>query len=209
MAASGVSTDYYQGDETWWTEAANTGQLWVGDVVFDESAGVFGLELVAPVFSSESAGALVGILKVIVDSRELLAAVGGVPVEGNPEAALVRRDGSIVFSRQSVDPDTEYYSADLLRQHLSSFRPGDPQAQAAYRARSSDGTEQMVAIAQTQLAASFPNLPWVVAVSASEADLYEPMRNQARNLVIVLALVAAIVLALVLWLSSGARGPTT
>ena len=208
VAASGISTDYYQGDETWWREVNATGRFWVGDVVYDESARGFGLEISAPVFSGESAGTIVGVMKVVVDSRELRAAVGGVPAEGSAEAALIRRGGSVVFSRQSVDPDTEYYAADLLSEYLSSLRPGEPQAQAAYPARSSDGTDQMVAFAQTQLAASFPNLPWVAAVSASEAELFAPVRNQARNLAIVLALIAAIVLALVLWLSAGGRGLT-
>ncbi len=209
VAASGISTDYFQGDEVWWRDVIDTGQLAVGDVTFDESARAFGLEMSTAVLGGDTGRATVGVMKAVVDVRELLAAVSGVPREGGAEAALVRRDGSIVFSRQSVDPEATYYAADLLREHLSSFRPGDPQAQAAYRARSSDGTDLMVAIAQTQLAASFPNLPWVVAVSAAEAALFEPVRNQARNLAIVLALVAAIVLALVLWLSTGGRGPAT
>ena len=209
VAASGISTDYFQGDEMWWRDVTDTGQLAVGDVIFDESARAFGLEMSTAVRSSESGGAVIGVMKAIVDVRELLAAVSGVPREGGAEAALVRRDGTIVFSRQSVDPNATYYAADLLREHLSSFRPGDPQAQAAYRARSNDGTDLMVAIAQTQLAASFPNLPWVVAVSAGEAELFQPVRNQARNLALVMALVAAIVLAMVLWLSTGGRGPAT
>ena len=208
VAASGISTDYYQGDETWWRDVADTGRLWVGDVVYDESARAFGLEIATPVFSGQSAGAIVGIMKVVVDNRELLAAVSGVPGEGTAEATLVRRDGSVVFSRQSVDPDAEYYAAALLREHLSAFRPGDPAAQVAYTARSSDGTDQMVAIAQTQLAGSFPNLPWVAAVSAPEAELLEPVRNQRRNLALVLALVPAILFALLLWLSTGTRGPS-
>ena len=97
----------------------------------------------------------------------------------------------------------------LLRRFIGTFRPGDPTAQTTYRARSSDGTDQLVAIAQTQLAGSFPNLPWVVAVSAPEADLFEPVRHQVRNLAIVMALVGLLALAVVLWLSTGARGPVT
>ncbi len=202
VAASGISTDYYQGDETWWRAVAATGRFWVGDVVYDESARAFGVEISAPVSSGEAAGTTVGVVKVLVDSRELLAGVGGVPAEGNAEAALIRRDGSIVFNRQGVDPDTEYYAAAMLREYLASLSFGEPQGSAAYPARSSDGTDQMIAFAQTQLADSFPNLPWVAAVSASEAELFAPVRNQARSLAIALALTAALVLSLALWLSS-------
>ena len=81
VAASGISSDYYQGDEPWWRDVADTGQLGVGDVIFDESARVFGLEMSTPVFSGETASAIVGIMKAIVDIRELLAAVGGVPAD--------------------------------------------------------------------------------------------------------------------------------
>ena len=205
-AASGISTDYYQGDEEWWLEAAQTGSVHVGDVAYDESARVYGVEMSVPVYGEP--GAVVGVLKVIVDSRELLAAVSGNTSDSGVAVALVRRDGSIVHSPQTNDPDAEYYAADLLRQFLSTFRPGDPEARTFYRARSGDGTEQLVAIAQTQLAASYPNLPWVVAASAPERELFAPVREQARNLLIALALVAVAVFSLLLWLSTGTHGPT-
>ena len=207
VAASGISTDYFQGDEEWWREVAGTGRAYVGDVVYDESARVFGLEMSVPV-SDPSGGGMAGVLKVIVDVRELLAAVSGTPTERSAEAVLIRRDGSIVHSRQTVDPETEFYAALQLRDYLTSFGPGDPQAQTYFRARSSDGTDQLVAIAQTQLAASYPNLPWVVAVSSPETDLFTPIRNQARNLLFLFAIVAVLMLALVLWLSSAAHGPS-
>ena len=45
VAASGVTSDYFQGDEQWWLEASGQGLVTVSDVAWDESAQVFAVEV--------------------------------------------------------------------------------------------------------------------------------------------------------------------
>ena len=199
VAASGRTTDYYQGDERWWGDVATRGRVSVADVAWDDSAGVFALEVAVPV--TESSGRLVGVLKAVVDTRALFAAVTGVSGGGTGERALVRRDGSVVFSRASVDPSTQYFAANLVRDHLQSTRPGDLGDRTYFRATTSAGQPRIVALAPSQLARSFPELPWAVAVSESEASLFAPIQAQIRHLLLAFASVAALFAIALLWWS--------
>ena len=205
VAASGVTSDYYQGDEYWWREVVNRGLVSVTDVAWDESAEVFALEVAAPI--EDHAGGVTGVLKAVINTRELFAAVTGVRSEGTGTPALVRTNGSIVFSRQSVDPDTEYFASALLRDHLQGVQPGDAEFKTYFRATSADGRPQLVALAPSQIGRSFPELPWLVAVSESERTLFAPVRAQGINLLIALGLVALVFGIVAVWWSASLAAP--
>ncbi len=206
VAASGVTTDYYQGDESWWREAVGTGRVSVGDVEWDESARVFAIDIAMPVLDPAD-DRVVGALKVVADSRELFAAIGGMQAAEGAEPILLRTDGSVVFSQQSTDPEAQFYAVELLREQLQTVQPGDPDHQLFFRARSRAGRPQLVAIASTQLGLSYPNLSWLVAVSAPEADAFAPIREQGWNLLLLLVGTAVVALAMVLWMSARVAAP--
>jgi hypothetical protein len=200
VAASGVTSDYLQADEPWWNEANSTGQVSVGDVQWDESARVFAINIAVPVLDPVSQ-LPIGVLKAAANVRELFAAISGLQSGEGAEPVLLRTDGSIVFSRQSADPNARFYAIELLREQLQTIQPGDPDYQLFFRAQSREQSPQLVAIASTQLAQSYPQLPWLVAVSASEAELFAPVREQARNLLLWFATMAVVALVIVLALS--------
>ncbi len=204
-AASGVTSDYFQGDERWWREATSTGRVTVSDVAWDESAAVYAIEVATPV--EAGSGGVVGVLKAVIDTRELFAAVVGVYGAGTGERVLARSDGSVVFSRESVDPSTQYFAATLLRAHLEGVRPGDAEHRGYFRAAGADGRLHVVAIAPSQIARSFPELPWVVAVSESESALFAPVRAQVTNLLLVLLIAAVLFSIVAVWWSARLAAP--
>ena len=206
VAASGVTSDYYQGDEHWWRQVVNQGRVSVTDVAWDESAKVFALEVAAPI--EDRSGGVTGVLKAVIDTRELFAAITGVHSEGTGTPALVRTNGSIVFSRQTVDPSTEFFAATLLRNHVEGMRPGDAEFKTYFEATGADGQAELVAVASSQIARSFPELPWLVAVSESERTLFAPIRAQGVNLLIALGLVALVFgIAAIVWSARMAAPP--
>lgn len=71
IGMTNITTDYFQADEEWWTItfADEGGFSWVGEVEFDESAGVWGLPLYNPIYDFE--GNLVGITKALIDTQLL------------------------------------------------------------------------------------------------------------------------------------------
>ena len=199
VAASGMTSDYYQGDERWWIDVAVGGRVSIGDVAWDDSANVFALEVAVPV--NGDSGNLVGVLKAVIDTRGLFAAVTGVNGAGTGERALIRRNGTVVFSRESVDPSTSYFAANQVRSHLQNSLPGDLGYQTHFTAIAPSGQQRIVALAPTQIARSFPDLHWAVAVSESHANLFAPVRAQLRNLLFAFGLVAVVFLVALLWWS--------
>ena len=195
VAASGETSDYYQADEDWWTSAAGGDRspgVSLTDVRWDDSSRAYAVEIAVPVYEPDSE-VFAGLLKAVVDSRELLATVGGVQLGTTGEAALLRQNGSIVFSRATSDPSARFFAVEPVRERAAALNVGGPQAGAYFQASDTAGAPQTVGIAASQLGRSYPNVSWVVAVWQSDAELMAPMRLLGWYL---LAVVAATVLAM-------------
>jgi hypothetical protein len=202
VAASQVTSDYNQADEGWFTQALDDGRrgrITVSDVRRDESADVYAFDISVPVAAPES-DELVGIMKIVASSQEMLQGIGGLQLGSTGQVMLIRQDGSIVFSRQAVAPGARFFGADILKERLAAS-DNDPQARISFRSRSSDGTDRVVAVARSRLHESFPNLSWLVAVSMQEDELVEPFRPMVWSLMVVIGLTGMAVLAVALWAS--------
>ncbi|CAN5614419.1 hypothetical protein BH23ACI1_BH23ACI1_19360 [soil metagenome] len=203
VAASGITSDYYQADEGWWYQAWDNGRgrVRVSDVGRDESAQVYAFEIAVPVPAPGGDGAA-GVMKIVADSRETLAAIAGLEVGATAEAMLVRPDGSIVFRRRPHAPHDRFFAADLLRQGVADRAEALAAPDAwSYEARSPEGSLRVVAVAPSQLAQSFPELRWLTVVSVERDELRAPFRSLVWYLVLVVLLTAVAVLAMALWLS--------
>lgn len=209
-AASNVTSDYFQGDERWWTNAydGGRGRVAVTDVRRDESAHVYAFEIAVPVLKPDS-DELAGIMKVVADSREMLAGVAGLELGATSEAMLVRVDGSIVFSRRPYHEGDRLFASELLQQRLEE-RASRKEAPGpfTYEAQASDGVRRVIAVAPSQLAQSYPELAWMTAVSMDVDELRAPFQSLVWYLVLVVVLTGAAVLAIALWLSLTLAAPT-
>ena len=209
VAASNVTSDYYQADEDWWTQSfdGGRGRVIVTDVRRDESAGVYAFEIAVPV-PAPAGEEIAGVMKIVADSREMLVGIAGLDIGSTGEAMLVRPDGSIVFSRRSYDPRDRFFAAELLGQRLENRqqRKEEP-GPLTFTAGTESGTTRVVAVAPGQLARSYPNLNWLVALSVDRDEITAPFRSLVWYLVIVFALTAIAVLAIALWLSLRLASP--
>jgi hypothetical protein len=204
VAASNITSDYFQGDEDWWQESfdGGRGRVVVSDVRRDQSAGVYAFDISVPV-PGPAGEELAGVMKIVADSREMLVGIAGLELGASGEAMLVRPDGTIVFSRHSYDPKTRFFASELLGQHLEhrqqlkqepgplTFAAGGPD----------EGTTRLIAVAPGQLARTYPKLNWLVALSVDRDEVTAPFRSLVWYLVLVFALTAVAVLAIALWFS--------
>jgi hypothetical protein len=209
VAASNVTSDYYQGDEDWWTASfdGGRGRVIVTDVRRDESAGVYAFDIAVPV-PAPTGDEIVGVMKIVADSREMLVGIAGLELGNTGEAMLVRPDGSIVFSRRSYDPKDRFFAAELLSQRLEQRqqRKEEP-GPLTFNAGAERGAARVVAVAPGQLVRSYPNLNWLVALSVDREEITSPFRSLVWYLVLVFALTAIAVLAIALWLSLRLAAP--
>ena len=209
VAASGPANAYLYADAAWWREAFGDGargQLVVSDVRFDPRARVFGIEITAPVEAARD-GLVVGVLRAVVDVRELGAVLGGVRMGSTGDAALLREDGSFVFTQTGVDPNARFFATELMREHLAAAKAGDPHAPLHFGASTASGSARLVGVAMSQLKSSFPKATWFVAVSQGEDELFASVQTQATSLVLLLGLTAIAVLLFALWYSMRLAAP--
>jgi hypothetical protein len=203
IAASNPTTDYFQGDEDWWIAAfddGRRGRVSIGDVRWDPSASAYAIEISAPV-SGLGDESVAGVLKVVSDSREMLALVGNLQLGQTGSAWLLRRNGTIVFSRYTTDPKARFFASDALKARMDALWATGPIGAAHFAAQTPDGAKHVVGVAASQLGASYPALPWVIAVSQAESELVAPLSMLGWYLLMLVALTALIVVGLALWFS--------
>jgi hypothetical protein len=203
LAASNPTADYLQSDEDWWKATADSssgGRMTVSDVRWYESSGTHAIEIAVPVYGPGS-DVLAGVLKVVTDSRELLAAIGGVQLGATGEAVLVRDNGSIVFARRTTVPGARFFAAKELGEKLEAMRKSGPVGGTFFDATGPDGATYLVGLSESQLGRSYPNINWIVAVSQARDELLAPVNSVGWYLLWVFGLLGAFVMGLALWFS--------
>lgn len=209
IAASNVTSDYFQGDEDWWKTARDDGRrgtVSLSDVRWDKSAGVYAIEVAVPV-PAPGGDELVGILKAVTDSREMLAAVGSLRLGETGNAWLVRPNGSVVYGPDAPRSGATFWAADALRNRADVLAKGGPTGGTYFEAQAADGEDHIVGVAQSQLGSSYPGLSWIVAVSQARDELLAPVRVIGWYLLVLFALAALLVLGLALWFSIRLAAP--
>ncbi len=208
VAASNRVSDYDQSDEDWWKAAADAqGRVSVTDVRWDESARALALEVAVPV-RTPGGDELAGILKAVVDARELLAAVAGLKIGGTGQATLLRSNGAIVFSRASSDPNTRYFATEELSRRLEATETAQTGQIDRFVLRAdAAGEAQLIGVAPSQLNRSYPNVNWFVAVSQAERELVAPMRSVGLYLAVLFGAVLITVMGLALYFSMRLAAP--
>jgi hypothetical protein len=201
IAASNLTSDYYQADEDWWKRVMtdSQGEATVSDVRWDESARTYAMEIAVPVPGDD--GRPVGVLKAVADIREMLASVAGVDLANAGEAMVVRRNGSVVFRRGAQDPHARFFASSRLQQILEAPGQAEGPGRFSFSAADSNGDTQMVGVATCQLSATYAHLPWAVVIWESEARALAPVNSLFRSLMLVLALTLMSVLAFAAWFS--------
>ena len=210
-AASGRTTDYFQADEDWWKEAYGDGvhgHVFVTGAVYDESAQSHAIQIAVPVMNAAET-AVVGVLKVIADIRELSAIVTGARIGETGDARLVRPDGSLVLRSTSAGGAGEtFFAAETLRRELATRDQGQgPLFQLSFAAPTNSGETRLVGVAPSQLGSSYPNVGWLVVVSQDEREIFGPVDAQTQWLLLMLAVAALTMSVLALIFSSWLAAP--
>ncbi len=94
-AASGKTSDYDQSDEGWWqigTTLPENG-MWTDGLHFDQSAGVFSLDLVLPIYRG---GEAKGVAKLVLDVTPLFQRLRGSRGNGHSRLEILMPDGRIL-----------------------------------------------------------------------------------------------------------------
>jgi len=113
IAASGKTSDYDQSDESWWQRAMQLqpGEALLAGLDFDDSAGVFSLDISLPIRSAEG-GTPIGVLKAVLYISPIFASIPVFSAQSGVISEVVQPDGRILLrpAEKSLRPSTEKIS---------------------------------------------------------------------------------------------------
>ena len=111
-AISNMTSDFVQSDEGWWVNAWTKG-IDIGKVGFDESAGVWSIDVSARIDNPRT-GEPLGVLKAVLDisAVQVLATQTAQKLPGSDVKVMVRRTG-MLLADTGVNHDRQFIMADL------------------------------------------------------------------------------------------------
>ena len=188
VAATGKTSDYYQGDESWWRRSFDEGRgrAVIMPIAFDRSANVWSVDLCVPVHVGDE---VVGVAKAVLDLTGWISQTEGPVGKHSASLALARRDGWIIYDGQS-EPLTArvgQWEGPLVEGFREGWRVNqDEQIQSFYP------IELPSRVGRWPLEAP----SWMLVLSISESLALAPVyRLSVRVLIVGLLLIGAIFLA--------------
>ena len=177
-AQTSRTSDYRQDDEAWWKRAFED-EVFVGDVMLDESAGVYSVDICIRV--DDENGKPLGVLKAVMniqevfsvidsrvgryreDERLLLFTAEGRVIRASNEEAKPLSDGSIYFKNVQLDSDRTNT--------------------VFYRSDNASGEKYLSAFAVSRGYGDFAGLGWITMDERRESVVFAPV-NRLRNRII-------------------------
>lgn len=120
VGATNLLTDYYQADEEWWQAAYNDGEgaVFISEPIFDESAGITGLQIAVPIYNQSAQGEIIGIVRSTINFEVIEQDLASATVGEQGRAQLLDGEGRVI-----VDPTVstvKQYPASVINQLFSS-----------------------------------------------------------------------------------------
>ena len=103
VAQTGKTSDYKQDDELWWQKTRDEG-LYVGDVEYDDSAGVFSINVCIRLDSED--GNFVGIIKAVLNIEEIINIITqarNTSEYGTTTYELVNKEGRVLYKTKDFE----------------------------------------------------------------------------------------------------------
>ncbi len=193
VAQTGPTSDYYQADEKWWQEAKAKG-LFVGDVFYDKSAAIHGLEIASRL--EDRQGNFLGVFKAVLNLKEVTKIVDEMAesVEGrgyrfeahegyeSMRFELANKEARVFYSTtdfEPFEPAGEYFFSMGEEQDAGYFHYYD-------EARQKD---EFFAQARAQGYKDYGGNGWVLLIKHDSKEMFQPMID-LRNLVLLVFLLA-------------------
>ncbi len=128
IAATGKTSDYYQGDEEWWNKAFNGGRgaIYVSTIHLDESTNLYTIDIAVPVMDELNQHAI-GVIKVVLNAEEVFKTILDLEIGKTGHAHLVDSSGIILIEGKKDNTVCAFATGELppksatkmLKQHPS------------------------------------------------------------------------------------------
>jgi PAS domain S-box-containing protein len=187
------TSDYNQADEEWWQKAKEEG-LYVTDVEYDESAGIYSIDICIRVDDPE--GNFLGVLKAVLNIEELINALKEIE-EGNgygiyrdkqyetTHFKFLTKEGKVIYTSE------EYYDYEILQSLPEELLlPFYEESNGYFISKDLEPEEGEVlyAHAYSRGYKDFKGLEWILIVEHKTEEIFAPVRR-LRNMILTISLI--------------------
>jgi|GEM_PF-1443351 len=186
IAQTNRTSDYRQDDEDWWRLAKKNG-IYVGDVGFDESAGVNSTDICLRI--DDAGGRFAGVLKVVLNIAEPIAILDARAAASQPSNAGDPSLRYILFTRNlKVIHDTANLAAfvsDGAEFFADAFGTSDAASNTEDRVFHDSARDRVTTFGVSHGHANYAGLGWILMSSYDANSVFRPMRELQRLFLIV------------------------
>ncbi|MBW2038544.1 MAG: PAS domain S-box protein [Deltaproteobacteria bacterium] len=179
VAQTGRTSDYRQEDEEWWQIAKERG-LYVGDVEYGESAGIYSISIGIRVDNEK--GNFIGIIKAAIDVTGLIKeAVIATKKYETTEIELITKDGRLIYATKPYK-----FLEDVSEKEFFKNIKGE----SGFFVAEEGGREKLFSYAHSKGYRDFEGLQWMLVVRHDAEEVLKPafvLRNSmiAASLILI------------------------
>ena len=197
VAATRKHAEYLLSGKRWWQYAYRQGEggRFLGDITFDDNAGIFAMDVAIPIMDRES-GKAVGVVKAIVDSEQIINDVRSIKVGEQGHALLVRGDATVLVGPNATFKDGQRYK--YFKDVRAAIENGDQAIVAG------EGSERVfIGLPQFKMKDSLPELDWYLTVEQPRGEaltLFGNITTQFAYIVIFTVVLVGLLSVLFSWI---------
>jgi|GEM_PF-831854 len=198
-AQTNRASDYYQADEFWWQQAKDKG-LFIDDVAFDESSGLYGISICLKV--NDARDQFAGVIKIVLNVQgfgRILESARTSSVFNDskvvpkrtfyPDCDLLTSNGRVIYSTKEYTPLKEsLFWKSLIKDVV--LVPGMHNYKIVHSSIFS-GKPRLTAYAKSEGIGNDKNLGWIVIFSYDANDLFLPVAR-LKSILLILAFLSVI-----------------
>jgi len=203
VAQTGKTTDYKQDDEDWWRMAKDKG-LYVRDVEFDESAGVYSTDIGIRV--EDDTKNFLGVIKVVLNIEEainIIKEVEGTAKYQNSQFTLLNGKGEVIYSTKGFGlfEDVSNYPFYGKIEGKSGYFVSDKGTQ--------DENEKLFAYSRSEGYRDYKGLGWILILEHEKAEVLKEANELRDSLWVISTVVVGLALLMGIFASRTISRPLT
>ncbi len=203
VAQTGKTTDYKQDDEDWWRMAKDKG-LYVRDVEFDESAGVYSTDIGIRV--EDDTKNFLGVIKVVLNIEEainIIKEVEGTAKYQNSQFTLLNGKSEVIYSTKGFGlfEDVSNYPFYGKIEGKSGYFVSDKGTQ--------DENEKLFAYSRSEGYRDYKGLGWILILEHEKAEVLKEANELRDSLWVISTVVVGLALLMGIFASRTISRPLT
>ncbi|MGD8787277.1 MAG: HAMP domain-containing protein, partial [Phycisphaerales bacterium] len=186
VAQTGKTSDYYQADEQWWQAAKKDG-LYISNVGYDESAGIYSIDIGIRI--DDENGDFLGVMKTVLNIEEVISIIDKTAEFSKYETVdfiLFNESGNVVYDRDGVfEPFEDISDKRFFRQITGAtgflIRQADENDKHARR-------RELLVYARSNGYKNYRGLGWILSIEYQTKELFAPV-TKLRNFILSISLI--------------------